>query len=285
MKDTTLINVDTEKIFYLHSKSPDCNVEIHLHDSYEIFMALSPNIRYHIEGNAYNLNKGDIVITNEKEIHKPAVYTKDVYERQFIQFSPSIFAHFFNDKYNPLKIFENRQLGQNNKISFENPRGNPALEIFSEIEKLSKSKSSKNTIIIKTLLIKLLTELEERYQSSFADESVILKPDERIEAVIDDLNNNYSKPFCLDEISHNHFMDKYYLCHLFKKTTGFTLVEYLQSKRIQNAKMLISQGIGIMESARLSGFSEYSNFYKTFTQLVKMPPKKYKDYLSSLKTS
>ncbi len=283
MKETALFKADNEKIFYLHSESPHCNVDIHLHDSYEIFMALSSNILYHIEGNAYSLNKGDVVITNEKEIHKPLISHNGKYERQFIQFSPSIFTHFFSDTYNPLKIFENRQLGQNNKITFSNPKENAAIEIFAEIEMLSKSQSQKNQIIIKTLLIKLLTELEDRYQASLPSARKIKKQDERIEAVIDDLNNNYNKPFCLDAISRNHFMDKYYLCHLFKKTTGFTLVEYLQSKRIQSAKMLISQGIGIMEAARLSGFSEYSNFYKTFSQLVKMPPKKYRDHLMSAK--
>jgi AraC-like DNA-binding protein len=76
-------------------------------------------------------------------------------------------------------------------------------------------------------------------------------------------------------------MDKYYLCHLFKDVTGFSLLEYVQSKRIQQAKMLITQGTGIMEAARMSGFDEYSNFYKTFSKLVKMPPKKYKDLIIS----
>jgi AraC-like DNA-binding protein len=74
-------------------------------------------------------------------------------------------------------------------------------------------------------------------------------------------------------------MDKYYMCHLFKKTTGFSLLEYVQSKRIQYAKILLHKGVNISEASRQCGFEEYSNFYKTFKKLVKLSPKQYRDSL------
>lgn len=279
--ETSIQNFNTKNVLFYHTRSDDCNVEVHLHDSYEIFMALSSNIRYHIEGCIYDLDIGDIVITNEKEIHRPVVSDDSPYERWFVQFKPSIFSHFFDKEYNPLSIFENRPLGQNNKIPYFNATNNPIYKLFEEVELLNKDKAAKNQIIIKSLLVKILAELEERYRLHPSKEKYVSNIDDRIELVIKELDHNFSKPFNLEELSKKHFMDKYYLCHLFKDTTGFSLLEYVQSKRIQQAKMLISNGIGIMQAARQSGFDEYSNFYKTFSKLVKMPPKRYKDHIST----
>ena len=60
------------------------------------------------------------------------------------------------------------------------------------------------------------------------------------------------------------------------------MFEYVQSKRIQHAKLLIHQGVGIMDASRRCGFDEYSNFYKIFKKLVNMSPKQYKDSITLL---
>ena len=180
-------------------------------------------------------------------------------------------------------MFEKRQLGQNNKISLSAEKKNPVHRLFEEIEELYNNKSAKNMLLIKALIVRLLSELEELYRENGVGGADISETDERIEHVIAELNSSFDRPFSLEEISRSHFMDKYYLCHLFKEVTGFSLLEYVQSKRIQQAKMLISQGTGIMEAARISGFEEYSNFYKTFTKLVKLPPKKYKERILAAK--
>ena len=188
MKEPIIYNSNGSDILFIHSKSDKCNIDIHLHDSYEIFMAMSPNMRYHIEGRAYDLLNGDIIITNEKEIHRPASVGDGPYERSFIQFKPSIFARFFDDEYNPLRIFENRTPGVNNKISFHNKKNNPTIFLFEEIEQLSAKKSAKNQLIIKSLLIKLLTELEGAYKISTTEKMQHSYSDERIERLIQDLN-------------------------------------------------------------------------------------------------
>ena len=281
MKETRLYNDYSENVNFSHIRSDICDVDIHLHDSYEIFMAMSPNIRYHIEGRAYDLNTYDVIITNEKEIHRPSLITPGVYGRRFVQFKPVIFYNFFSEAYNPLNIFKKRELGKNNKIALSEMDYKLINSIFDELELLFKTRNAKNMVVAKSLILRLISELEEAYLKNAPHEEEGIVIDERIENIIAELNQNYDKPFSLDEVSRSHFMDKYYLCHLFKEVTGFSLLEYVQSKRIQQAKMLISQGTGIMEAARMSGFEEYSNFYKTFSKLVKMPPKKYKEAIAA----
>lgn len=279
MKQTAVFNDLSDNVNLAHLKSRGINIDIHLHDCYEIFIALSDNIVYFVEGRSYKLSPGDVIITNEKEIHRPIITDSGLYERVFIQFKPIIFAHLFSEAYNPLAIFENRPLGQNNKIPNCAYTESPVYNIFCEMEELFQIRSAKNMLITKTLLIKLLSELEEQYHKNAQTKGTVSASDERVDKIINELNMNFTKNFNLDEISRRHFMDKYYMCHLFKEKTGFSLLEYIQSKRIQQAKALISEGKGIMEAARLSGFDEYSNFYKTFTKLVKLSPRNYKNSL------
>ncbi len=271
---------DSEVVNYAHSVSKYCDVEIHLHDSCEIFMAVSDNIRYHIEGKAYDLKSGDVVITNEKEIHRPATVDDNIYDRKFIQFRPNIFTPFLSHDYNPLSIFDNRKRGVGNLFSLSKTNDKKIENLFDEIENLSSNYSPKNQLLVKTKMLELFIILEELYHKQYPKENPPKAIDLRITKIIDELDKSYKEPFSLDKLSERHFIDKFYLCRLFKKATGFTLLEYIQSKRIQHAKKLIRQGITITESSRLSGFDDYSNFYKIFKKMVKKSPKKFRDEMN-----
>lgn len=270
----------TKDFIFEHNKTKTCEVSIHLHDTYEIFMAMSENVLYNIEGFSYELKAGDIIITNEKELHRPIITNNEDYERIFLQFKPYAFAPFFNDDYDALAIFKNRNLGQNNLFPASEVKNMQVDKLFNDIEKLYNESSAKNLVLIKTLIVQMLVKLESIHVNSNEWAESHLQINRRVASIINDLNESFSKPFSLEKLSERHYMDKYYLCHLFKENTGFSLLEYIQSKRIQHAKMLIHQGVNITEASRLSGFEEYSNFYKTFKKLMKISPKDFKEKMS-----
>ena len=56
---------------------------------------------------------------------------------------------------------------------------------------------------------------------------------------------------------------------------GTTIIKYLTSKRISEAKKLLNSGKSISEAAEESGFNDYANFMRTFKKIVGVPPKKY----------
>lgn len=266
-----------DELIALYYKTKTCDVRIHLHDSYEIFMALSENIRYFINGNAYDLSKGDLIITNDKEIHRPTVIDDGEYERKFIQFHPHVFTPLITD-YNPIRIFDIRPLGMGNHIQvpFESKIGIERL--VDEIVDLSQNRNDKNKLKMKALSLQLLILLDEVHYNDLEKTDALTSIDPRVRKVLMDIDKNYTLPFTLDALCDRHYMDKYYLSHLFKKSTGFTILEYIQSKRIQQAKSSILLGVGVMEASRDAGFEDYSNFFKTFRKLVGMSPNAYKKY-------
>lgn len=273
-KPTVSNHGENKDISYYNLISDHCDIEVHFHESYEIFQALSPNIRYYVEGKAYEVGLYDLIITNTQEIHRPAVTNNQPYARRYIQFKPHIFNAFFDTGYNPLKFFEERTLGEGNLITLKKQDQEKIGAYFAELQDLFQPINAKKYILAKSKLIEFFVTLDELYRKTNTTNS--LKTDSRLLPILEELNMHYDRPFSLDVLSKKYFIDKYYLSHLFKENTGFTLYEYVQTKRIQKAKALIHDGVAISEVSGMCGFSDYSNFFKTFKKLVQLSPSNYR---------
>lgn len=100
---------------------------------------------------------------------------------------------------------------------------------------------------------------------------------ESIKKTIDYIRNNYSKKISLDELAKNAAIDKYVLSREFKKFTGQTIVEYINSFRCQKASDYIISGYNISEAAQMCGFDNLSFFTKTFKRHMGILPSKIKE--------
>jgi AraC-like DNA-binding protein len=99
--------------------------------------------------------------------------------------------------------------------------------------------------------------------------------DPRIENILSFINANLDMDLSIEVLSNRFFLNKYYLMHLFKKETGFTLYSYIQKKRAIRASDLLRSGISAGEVCSLCGFGDYSTFVRTFKKEFKLPPKQY----------
>lgn len=95
-----------------------------------------------------------------------------------------------------------------------------------------------------------------------------------IENVIYYINNHFTEKITLDMLCDKFFVSKYYLCHIFKEATGLTVHEYVKQKRLTLASDYVSEGKNLTEAALLSGFTDYSSFYRAYTKEHKQNPKK-----------
>ena len=69
----------------------------------------------------------------------------------------------------------------------------------------------------------------------------------------------------LTEISRTLYLDKYYLCHLFREKTGMTLSAYLSEKIYEKARTLLTSTAESIETIAFScGFSSASAFSRFF---------------------
>ena len=65
----------------------------HFHDFCELYIFISGDVGYYIDGKYYKLDYGDIVIVRPNEIHCPIIKRLCEYERFFIKFPRNSFVN------------------------------------------------------------------------------------------------------------------------------------------------------------------------------------------------
>ena len=81
----------------------------------------------------------------------------------------------------------------------------------------------------------------------------------------------------LTEISEKLYLDKFYVCHLFKEKTGVTLTEYISDVLYERAKTLLKETTkSIEEISYICGFSAPSSFSRFFKTKRGISPKDYR---------
>ncbi len=90
-------------------------------------------------------------------------------------------------------------------------------------------------------------------------------------------NEHYAEKVYLDTVCELLHIDKYYLCKIFKKSTGLTFFQYLGRVRLQNAeKLLITSNRSITQIALECGFSTVQYFHSAFVKAKGSTPMLYR---------
>ncbi|MBO5198633.1 MAG: AraC family transcriptional regulator [Lachnospiraceae bacterium] len=106
---------------------------------------------------------------------------------------------------------------------------------------------------------------------------------DKLSAIMMYINQNIGEKLTLDEISSALFINKFYLCHMFKKHTGMSLSQYILMQRLSLAKgRLISSGQSISQISSECGFSSFSYFSRIFKETEGLSAREYRRKYSKL---
>ncbi len=109
---------------------------------------------------------------------------------------------------------------------------------------------------------------------AFTDKSQI--DYDRVRTIFKRVSEQYSKEISLDDLADQVGLTKNSLCRFFKKTTGKTIIDYLNEYRIGIAKEHLAEGTQtVSEVLYRCGFNDPSFFYKKFKQVTGLSPKTY----------
>ena len=263
--------------FFHYSDKSTTEIELHNHDFYEVFCLISGNVTYVTEGRSYELKSGDILLIDNKDLHKPFVRPGEPYERIVIWIDPVYLKKESVGLSDLRTCFESDKLRESHLLSSSESAMHLIWSKIWDFERVCNSISFGSDILKRLYLIELIVYINKAFIESSNDETgnPRMSHDEKINEIIEYAAANLSEDLTLDHISSRFYISKYHLARLFKKYTGFTFHRYVLEKRLMRARSLLKEGKSVSETALESGFNDYSNFIRIFKKYFNIPPKKY----------
>lgn len=249
--------------YALDTEPPKVLNERHCHNSYEVLYVLDGNGRFMIEGTAFDIKPGTLLLIKPFEYHALELADSASYERYVLHFSEE---HLVNDA---LSLFKSTIHGVegSGKVYSSINFPNSILPIFERFEMAPKLPYNERGIYLKTLLSELII-----FLSVSNGTQIEINEAELGARVIRYLNENITRDMSLDTIARRFFVSKYYLCRAFKKHNGVSVHGYINHKRVMYAKQLIEQGETASGAAYAVGFGDYSAFYRAYIKIVGKAP-------------
>lgn len=162
------------------------------------------------------------------------------------------------------------------KISIENI--SPIQKLFKKLTETSKNNEFISKITIKSTLLQLLGEY-----IKFANPSEInlsFNRDERLNKVLNYINDNLDKPFCIDTLSKIYFAHPTHFIRVFKEKTGTSPLKYVRQKKMEKAKtMLEFSNLSTSEIAEKLALTDSAHFCKLFKEYYNTSPSNYRKFL------
>lgn len=149
------------------------------------------------------------------------------------------------------------------------------VEIFKSIICEYKTKAYGHELSIKSSFINLFTLLFRNYCTNKS--SNVISSEHNIELnhvtkIAAHITENFNRPIMLQELSDISSLSVPYMCKIFKKFTGSTIIEYVNQVRCQRALSLISGGYSITDAAFSVGFNDSNYFSRTFRRVFAFSP-------------
>ncbi|MPM54004.1 HTH-type transcriptional activator RhaS [bioreactor metagenome] len=253
--------------------------ETHYHDFNKIIIFISGQVTYIIEGKSYTLKPWDILLVGKNDLHLPIISSTTPYERIILWLNPLFLEEHNKDNCNLLNCFQLATEKKLNLIRLNRMNITSLKQNLSDLEEAIKDKAFGSYILKNALFLQLMVKINRLFlETSFGESIEDIKYDYRIENILIFINLNLNEDLSIDIISEKFYLNKYYLMHLFKQETGYTLHNYIQKKRVIRAAELLRSGLQAGEVCSLCGFGDYSTFVRTFKKEFNLSPKQYCKY-------
>lgn len=281
--DSSLVIKDTyNPNFYIghHTSRAEPNRAAHYHDSFEIYFSLTEGYRYVVNDKVYPFESGDLYVFNKFDIHHNFFSSDVSREIYVVHFNPQFIRDLSTPQANLFQCFSRRGPDFSHRVHTTPKETRSLIELFQKAIHYYQSNGYGYETYQKIILTEILLMMNIIYQSPEMDQAGLtggkreLHPD-KVGPIIDYINAHISEELSLDHLAKTFYLNKDYLGNIFKNTTGYTIKEYIISKRIMLAKQYLLENEPVSWVMEKVGFNDYSHFINTFKKQVGVTPKQY----------
>ena len=255
-------------------------IPIHAHNFYEISLCESGSAGHLTDSQRFTIEKGDITIIPPNVRHCPVgLQSMSVPYKRIILF---INAAFFEKQISAWPYYEKH------RALFQKPRhfktlGTPHEKLWKYFKAAIMEYDANNPYadsFLCGIVLCLLSDLMAATDTTL--EATIKNKRELLENIVSYVEEHFSEKIVLNDIIQQFHVSKNNISRLFQNTMGCSFHDYLIQTRLDEAKKLLQQDVNLDRIAELSGFSDYSNFYRTFKKEYHMTPSEYRQNLALL---
>ncbi len=247
--------------------------ESHIHPYYEIFYLVNGDCTFFINHDIYKLNKGDLVIVPEGELHK-STYPQRGFSEQYCLCFKDNNLEWLKDIIGEEIVNASLKMGV---ISIPVKRRDYVEALMKKMLFESKEQDILSAAFIKIGLIELLLFIIrcQRFEQNVIKEIDV--DNQLMQQIATYIYNNYNQKITLEHMADKFHISKSYLSKKFKSVTGFGFKEYLVNVRIKNAcTLLLDTNKSITDIAFECGFNDSNYFGDAFRHVKGMSPNKYR---------
>ena len=231
----------------------------HYHDFHKVIIFLSGKAAYHIEGKSYYLKPWDILLVNRHAIHKPEIDFSVPYERFVLWISDDIKSTEL------LRCFQKAIDRSYNLIRLDSDTQEKLKQLLYELEAALKDEKFGSELLGSALFTQFMVYVNRIFlEKQYLYDARSYSSDSQIEELLRYINHNLTEDLSIETLARKYYLSKYHMMRKFKEETGYTIHNYIISKRLLLARTKISEGIPILKAAQLSGFSDYTTFSRAY---------------------
>lgn len=248
----------------VHKQSP-----LHAHNEYEIYCLIRGNREYFIDNAYYPLQEGDFVLIPKGHFHHTLGSSC---RRILIAFTDEFLLQY----YTPRAI-------EHLLKAFDYPHVRPMEKDLNRINVILSSIKELFTVKDDEIFV-LLAELLDILSRSPTVENHTPKPIEQVAKITEYVEKHYMEINSIQDIANEFFLNKSYLCRLFKKVTNLPFSVYLNKIKLrQAAQMLVTTNKKISLIAEECGFHSCAYFSNMFQKEYDIAPSKYRKRKAKIK--
>lgn len=270
--------------FYIeqsHANSPCSTTTFHTHKYYEIYYLSEGCKKYYIHDSIHVVHTGSLVLIDAHVPHKTASMPDTSFTQTTLHFSENFLTQF-----SPMlsslaltSIFKEKTfiipLSFKYKILIESTLS----KLLKNKEAVDKEDAPQYSLILNSLFLSELLIYIKEYLDILEEKNTIPYQvmNNKVDKIINYISKHYTENLTLTSIAEEFYISPFYLSKIFKRSTNLSIVEYINSLRIKQAKVLLETSSSrISTIADAVGFSSSSHFSRTFKIATNLSPQQYK---------
>lgn len=264
------------------------------HGTYKIYFFEGGECKYLVQNRIYELEPGDIILLDDLTLHKSNITSPDTYVRSMIQFHPVWLREMLPilgipNLFDLFQKLNNCILrpGLDDMGQYVSRKIKKIAEALEVIQQEFQCTGKINTLLETELKLEFLQLLLYIYKLSECEHVRIKqkKTEKKLHAekIASWINQYYSEKICLERIAKEFNLNKYYVSHIFKEVTGYTVMQYVMECRLIQVKYLLEMkpDLSLEEIFTSTGFESAAHFSRFFKEKMGITPTSYRKMKSS----